>query len=78
MKVKQIKAIKSLEKAFEKCKEAGLVFYGADMDLLCFDEKEYDKVFEEHDDIGTTVNKMSDDKYVKINTSKAYIDSCGY
>jgi len=61
----QIKAIKSLEKAFKKCEILGLKFVGVDTDLLCTTGyTNYDSI-------------ITDGVYVEVNTYDSYKDSFG-
>jgi hypothetical protein len=76
----QEKAIKSLERAFKKCSDCGIVFISNNSDLNGFD---YDELNEcenmlesEHEEFGVgTICSLID--YVTVETHRTFIDSGG-
>ena len=77
MNKKQIAALKSLSKAFKKCKKANLAFQGMDCSLIAFDSDEYDKL--------TVKYSIGEQQYIKngsqgesVITHNTYRDSGGW
>lgn len=72
---RQVKALRSLERAFHKCSDLGLTFVGMDTALLAFDSKTLDFVGWSEDphkamrDLGQGYS---------VNTHGAYRDSGGW
>lgn len=80
MKEDQIKALKSLERAFRKCKEAGIAFYGMDCALYAISEDKVNTNPRKHgqcnsqDNVHDSLNEYGYD----VNTHGAYSDSGGF
>ena len=80
MNNEQEKAVKSLERAFKKCKKVGLIFYGMDGEIKAYDKKLFIKIYNESEDDYDTQKKLSnsDETSYTVDMSKVYIDSGGW
>lgn len=81
MNEEQLKAIKSLERAFKKCKEANIAFYGMGGELYGISENKEDTSLNEpgkqytcNDNLHSSLNTNG----ITINTHKSYRDSGGF
>ena len=80
MNNEQEKALKSLERAFKRCKKTGLVFFGMDGDVIAYDEKSYREIYNENECGYETQQKLSNSYKTSytVDTCGAYIDSGGW
>jgi len=68
----QLKAIKSLEKAFARCAKAGIEFYATDIAIYAMPDG-----FGDGKDLCEITDEVNDDKVKIVDTSDTYKD-CGF
>ena len=80
MKEEQQKVLKSLERAFKKCKEAEISFYGMDGDLFAISKDKVNIKFNEHGDCipHDNVHDSLSNNGIIVNTYNSYRDSGGF
>jgi predicted nucleic acid-binding Zn ribbon protein len=78
----QLKAIKSLERAFKKCEEAGIYFYGMDDDLHAISRIEVDESPQTTKEYclkgGDRVHECLNENGIIVKTHGAYRNSGGF
>jgi len=77
MTEKQNKALKSLSRAFLKCKEANLCFQGMDDSLLAFDKDEYMELTK-NESICEQQYQENGNQGDAVDTHGCYMDSGGW
>ena len=74
--VNKTKALRQLERAFKRCRKAGLVFYGMDDTLIAYNGRELTALMKEHGDQQEAHRYV--DEFHDVDTAGAYKDSGGW
>lgn len=81
MDKEQEKALKSLERAFLKCKKVGIYFYGMDEDLHAIAKDKADESLQTKEEFGTAIDHLHislNKEGVLVNTHGSYRNSGGF